>query len=243
MNKKDVALVIKETPILFKTPMVEAILSGQKTQTRRIITPQPPEEAVHFTFNKEDGYWFYFTPAAGDLWPCTKDERLTCPYGRPGDQLWVRETWRTSEDEGWIKGYSFLASINEDDGFIEHQPGNKKRDSWWEIAWIKHRSKWRPSIFMPRWVSRIQLRITDIRVEKLQDLRQRDAMAEGSAPEEKIIHGSDVVYCKKAIPKATELKSENYIGGFQKLWDSLNKKRGYSWESNPWVWVIEFMVC
>ena len=169
---------MKEHPILFSTEMVKAILDGSKTQTRRVIKPQPwdMDKAYFKVFRKDFG------------------ERV-CPY-EIGDHLWVRETWWPSQVD--LRGVYYKA-----DGV--------------------QCKKWRPSIFMPRWVSRITLEVTGLKVERIQEITEEDAKAEGVP----IIH--------------TEIEDISwYRPSFATLWDSLNAKRVYSWESNPWVQVITF---
>ena len=164
---------MKERPIIFKGEMVKAILDGRKTQTRRVVK------------NVEDLTVFF----RDDKFGCP----FKCPYGKPGDRLWVRETWA---DVNTSEGPAICYRADGDVQII-----------------------WRSSIYMPRWASRITLKILDIRVERLQDISEKDAIAEGIQPSD---------YAK---PKAA----------FMRLWDSINaKKPGKSWKDNPWVWVIEF---
>ncbi len=170
-----------EKPILFSGEMVRAILDGRKTQTRRVVR----REHIPFVHSLLAG------------WISGRWSHLPLPYGRPGDQLWVRETW-LEDTVGNIRYRATERAV---------QDGN-----W----------KWRPSIFMPRWASRISLEVTAVRVERVRDISEEDARAEGV---------DSIV--------ATDTYS-SYRMGFRKLWDSINAKRGYSWESNPWVWVVEF---
>lgn len=190
----------RERPILFSGPMVRAILEGRKTQTRRPINPQP----------QRFGFW-------------VKENELlqACPYGKPGDLLWVRETWqifRVYEDT-WNGGYE--ADLW--DGPIPRERPNH--------AWVTYAADdpggrpWRPSIHMPRWASRITLRITNIRIERLCDISVDGASAEGV--EAAIDHDGPMCY----------------LAEFQRLWDAMHSKRGLRWNANPWVWVMEFGTC
>jgi hypothetical protein len=203
---------MKERPVLFIGEMVRAILDGRKTQTRRVIKPQPND-------------WVSF--ADGLL-------QAKNPYGDPGDRLWVRETWQTvprravSKEECWWVPPSYWPGTDS----IKLDPRNTTRaivyraDGEFPIP-----GGWRPSIFMPRWASRINLTIKDVRVERVQDITQSDAKAEGINP---------VLYDTYG-----DSNDEEYIrepGGFMWLWDSINAKRGYGWDKNPWVRVIEFEV-
>lgn len=200
---------IKERPIIFSGPMVKAILVEQKTMTRRVVRGkalewlQPGMFSPAFVANPENGM---------------------CPYGSPGDRLWVRETWAAHEyydgrpPRDIPEGVTIECAV-EPHGVItqgdDHRPIKEGE-----------RGKWRPSIFMPRWASRITLEITGVRVERLQDISHEDALAEGAKDEDAGSYGFPV--------------TSYAIGNFRLLWDSINAKRGYSWESNPWVWVIEF---
>lgn len=190
---------MRERPILMSAPMVRALLAGTKTQTRRVVKPQP-------------------SILSGDLL-CWKDDALTddemaarCPYGRPGDRLWVRETHsigpgpgvplQPGESAGTLRWphVTYLA-----DGAIE------RRDTRWKGAF----GVTRPSIHMPRWASRITLRITDVQVERLQDISEKDAVAEGTAGH-----------------------PDGPWHAYRSLWTLINGPG--SWDANPWVWVLTF---
>lgn len=196
--------MIKEKPILFSTPMVKAILSGVKTQTRRVMKPQPVIEKGVWRWKPKAGYDICL-----DAHP---DIALKYAPYQIGDRLWVRETW----------GY-----IGDNIGHVGYRAEGQFTESLV--------SKWRPSIFMPRWASRITLEVTGVRVERLQDITESDAIAEGSGP------GYILAYptiFHKGLEGYKETP-ENYREGYHRLWDSINGKK-YPWESNPWVWVIEF---
>lgn len=187
---------MKEKPILFSGPMARAILDGTKTQTRRVV-----ESALNY--RKYDGMELAVLDGKAYI---TNDDlahfELLCPYGQPGDRLWVRETW------GWV-------------GDHHHED---HRSIYWKADrgdWPKTR-KWRPSIFMPRWASRLTLEVTDIRVQRVQEISEGDAKAEGATPS---IVGDELDHLK-------------YRAGFMALWDSINAKRGFGWDVNPWVWAI-----
>lgn len=188
----------KSKPILFSTPMVQAILEGRKTQTRRVIKP---DISNWFDIDVDGTAFAYIDQATGDSY---KPEDI-CPY-KTGMTLWVRETWcRVGEDVKPIhlnlEQIHFGQILYKADGI--------------DISGI---GKWRPSIFMPKEAARIFLRITGVRAERVQDITAHDAIREGMESE---------------IPFDT-------VDEFKELWNNLNAKRGYSWESNPWVWVISF---
>lgn len=202
---------MSERPILFSGAMVRAILSGQKTQTRRVVRPQPLHGVGRYT---EDG-----TPGEVD-WVILDedgdptDSALRCPYGAPGDALWVRETWAV--------GRAFDRTRPSEIPTVE-----RDIPVWWRadeaIEESVNRGRWRPSLHMPRWASRITLDIVSVRVERLQTITTLDAMAEGAEP----------------VRNAAGVLS--YTTGFRTLWDSINGARpGCSWDDDPWVWVVEF---
>ena len=200
---------MKEIPILFSTPMVRAIFDGRKTQTRRIIKPQP--ESVDHVSHKT-------IPYNGS--PEFLLSNLKCPYGQIGDMLWVREAWWHNR-ETWGDSEVFLYRADFPIDGYDHV------DAY----------KWKPSIFMPKDVCRIKLRIADIRVERLQDISEEDARYEGcdkgirwlNTNKVEIIDEGHVFFCTNAA---------QYKLGYESLWDSINGKG--SWDKNPWVWVITF---
>lgn len=200
----------RERPILFSGEMVRAIIAGAKTQTRRIVLPRAVER-LGLSMVSIAGRVFPDVPAA-------PIQHSGCPYGVPGDRLWVRETWRTHErPSDSVDGIEFAADL----GFREIANTRAAADLWAEANDNgRHRRMWRPSIFMPRWASRITLEVTGVRGERLQDISNDDARAEGVAE----WNGDE---------------PGDYRGGFRDLWDKINGKRA-PWESNPWVWRIEF---
>ncbi|NIL23503.1 morphogenetic protein [Yersinia mollaretii] len=194
---------MRERPILFNAEMVNAILSGRKTQTRRIIS----EKTLHL---------FGVAASAGECHPIELcDQRSQsyylefCPLGKPDDQLWVRETFGQ---------YRVAPS-----GFVYRADG--------ELS-CGDPERWTPSIHMPRWASRINLLITGVRVERLRDISEQDAAAEGLE-----------CYIDDGVPYYGPFNNGDCRPDvvFRGLWDSIyGKKEGENWEANPWVWVIEF---
>ena len=198
---------MKERPILFSGEMVRAILEGRKTQTRRVVKPQPT--IVHAIYKDAS--------ISTNLIFRSGDQRIHCPFGQPGDRLWVRETWGlvTHHDltdwcGGSIKGVP-EAELREQ-FFIEHAANWKVPN---EFAY------WRPSIHMPRWASRLTLEITAVRVERLQDIGEEDAKAEGVT-----------------ITEYYSMSRNPHRSAFIDLWNTCYGPE--SWNANPWVWVIEF---
>lgn len=200
-------------PILFSGEMVRAILEGRKTQTRRVINPQPPEWIKEFGYTmftpkgsiSGRGYW---KGVPGDEGPGEKFFKI--PYGVPGDRLWVRETYQDIDDLNGCLSTLYRADDNE-----------KYTDEFLS------RITWRPSIFMPRNRSRITLEIINIRVERLRDITQSDAKAEGAAPWWRVGDGrKDTQYGVEFSIDNVEEKDRDYVKGFRLLWDHINAKRG-----------------
>ena len=202
---------MKERPILFSGAMVGAILDGRKSQTRRVIKDFKIERlssrnefatsGPHQLSLKETPGYAYVELESGAL------VGLPCPYGQPGDRLWVREAWRTVAEADSLPPRNLNAAHRiwyEADA--PHQPGF---------------GKYRPPMFMPRLASRVTLEITNVRVERVKNISQSDVFAEG-------------------IKNADMRPEESAQQAFSRLWDSINAARGYGWEVNPWVWVIEF---
>lgn len=193
-------------PILFSGPMVMAIREGRKTQTRRVVRPQP-EEGWSILPDVSGGWCAMRTRAVSHYPVAVAD--IHCPYGQPGDRLWVRETFR-------VEGCGDPACTNCDLNGCEHAVYRADCDH--ECNHDKS-TKWKPSIFMPRWASRITLEVKAVRVERLQEITEKDALAEGAHP--------GGFASRRAVPF------------FQQLWDTINGKK-HPWASNPWVWVVSF---
>lgn len=211
---------MKERPILFGGPMVKAIIEGRKTQTRRVCKIEV------CAGNEEDG----------DLSARKQYLALTsCSFGVVGDRLWVRETWRPQYSDG-PAGRQFYIEFPGDAPIQPPNYGYVPPDSGYgqkiyEI-WKSH-NHWKPSIHMPRWASRITLEITEIRVQRLQDITANDAVAEGVPDNMFDCYGPACPLC------CNTLGCKGTREGFEDLWDSINGKK-HPWESNPWVWAISF---
>lgn len=195
-------------PILFSGPMVRAILDGKKTQTRRVLNPQPAGPVI-----KAPGGQY-----AADL----TGRCFSLPYA-PDDLLWVRESHYLTDD-GDDEYAVYAADGNEAIGEHLHQvaaleSGHPSTD------WSRHKKR-RPSIHMPRWASRLTLEVTGVRVQRVQEISEEDADAEGV----------DAVSMADVPRQAAWSRRQD----FSRLWDSLNAKRGFGWEENPWVVAITF---
>jgi hypothetical protein len=224
---------MKERPILFSGPMVRAILEGKKTQTRRVVRPQPilkpcADEKVghawHWKKGRREAIWWEKIATPMSM-------LQHCPYGGPGDRLWVRETWYSVAENDQLKPTK-----------MPHGPNSEQH--WGYVAGLYNKfsgkvgkpgkpqwaGKTRASIHMPRWASRLTLEVTGVRVERLQDITEDDIVAEGIS----LIKGKGWhnPVDNRCYPRAE--------WAFQYLWDSINAKRGFGWEVNPWVWVVSF---
>lgn len=230
--------LVKERPILFSTPMVQAILEGRKTQTRRVVKPKPVVTTA------QDGFKFLTIPGLGAI-----DEFIVnkCPYGQIGDRLWVRETWAPVElGYDYESGYcDNIQLANAGDVLTHFQDcGHHAGQEWlgrkprfdfvyaatgqWEETTEDRNFPWKPSIHMPRKACRLELEVTGIRIERLHDITEQDAMEEGVYWEQHLGFTVD----------GEEGNTESRVGEFSALWERINGAE--SWDANPWVWVVEF---
>lgn len=200
-----------ERPILFSDAMVRAILSGAKTQTRRLVKPQDCVEEPTESHPQP----FLHNPHA--LHPCDYSCGGLAPYAVPGDRLWVREAFASFQGSGVPVTPSAATYVVLRDGTQVFRsdsaiipPAKEYADGAFDHI------KWRPSIHMPRWACRLVLEVTEVRVERLQAITEEDARAEGV----------------EAIGAR-----EDFRGAFVALWESINGARA-PWEANPWVWVV-----
>lgn len=256
-----------DRPILYSPPMVRAILDDRKTQTRRIVkSPWKKREIVNLRyFYNDNGYTWsgeFDDPRSWGIPNIIDQDPLSiydmaCPYGRPGDRLWVRETWQVvRETLDYETGGEF--DIYDWDGSIEearkHLDGNARFGfktglyyaadgedvnpcNFYDTIGLDGKvlapreMVWRPSIHMPRWASRITLEITNVRVERLQDIDEQDAVAEG-------ITESQIDTELQAAEAMDQVEPNPARCCFRYLWEDINGLA--SWDANPWVWVIEF---
>jgi hypothetical protein len=213
---------MKERPILFSGEMVLAILDGRKTQTRRVIKPQPVgAHSKHGKYTAGSAAWFVDYSGGHD------EIIVRCPYGEPGDRLWARETFAVVS--GVVGGGRDITKPDASDCVAYRADNNDAAKT------ITESRAWRPSIFMPRAYSRITLEIIKVRVERVQDITDAGAIAEGV--ESYYVPGTYSYGEMGCISRDSEATN---IDRFIFLWNSINAKRGFGWESNPWVWVIEF---
>lgn len=215
---------MKYRPILFSAPMVRALLAGTKTQTRRIVKLKNQSLPLALGFwedddgkcvDKDGPRWSFGHRVPGDPQNMYVHERVTCPYGQPGDRLWVRET--TSESEPCFLGGRAQPTV--------WYRADNNRPMWADC-------KWTPSIHCARRLSRITLEITGVRVERLQGISEKDALAEGlesMAPA--FGHGWQSI-----APVSGGWAPP--VLAYRELWESINGPD--SWDKNPWVWVVEF---
>jgi len=199
-------------PILFSGPMVRPILDGTKTQTRRVVR-------TRLENNTRVG------PCAHQAHIASPEALDHCPYGVPGDRLWVREKWALIPKER-PAGY-----------FV---PGSRyfNRHAWY---WADNDKptwggNWKPSIHMPKKFCRLWLEVTDVRVQRVQEISEEDAITEGvRVTEAHRMNAQLFAECRPDLPPIAPAQQ-----AFCELWDSINAKRGYPRDSNPWVWAISF---
>ncbi|HEX2655591.1 MAG TPA: hypothetical protein VHN11_18325 [Xanthobacteraceae bacterium] len=223
---------MKERPILFSSEMVRALLDGRKTQTRRVVKPQPPAVARDvFTFHHPDPRTHFY----GFDGEALMDWAQPCPYGEVGDRLYVRETWQNSNHPFGPYEQDCLVFYRAD--YLDDPLGADLERSPDGI-----RREWRPSIHMPRAASRITLEVTGVRVERLQDISEPDAIAEGIysiGQHDCPVFGSHPLWWHEPTDQRS-CSMESARTAYATLWDSLNAPHGYGWDTNPWVWVVEF---
>lgn len=214
----------KERPILFSGPMVRAILNGTKSQTRRVIKPQPDDyiDRLHGNRFRQRAPYILAHPETGEgdygFGFSDENRQWKCPYGKPGDRLWVRETWSHTGVAVWTIDDARRASGN---GKVIYKATDEQpcHGCWW------------PSIHMPREFSRITLEIGAVRVERLNEISEADAIAEG-------IITFDERYFHHSASAAQESRFMQATMAYRDLWEVINGPD--SWDVNPWVWVVEF---
>ncbi len=209
-----------DRPILFSGPMIRALLAGTKTQTRRVVKPQPDVDARFFDLDVAIN--MKGEPAGLAAWFLESNDGglppVFCPYGQPGDRLWVRETWRRDIDKA---DGARLVQYRADDAIVEAPR------TYFDLP----SPGWIPSIHMPRWASRITLEVAGVRVERLQDISEADAQAEGITP----LPNHPGRWLSDHRPG---LNFPSAVAAYRDLWEQINGPE--SWSENPHVWVVEF---
>jgi hypothetical protein len=228
---------VRERPIIFAAPMVRALLADRKTQTRRIVKPQPDSRGtICAPFSPEEAYRNGFLL---ERWPRQEREfsnfgrceRMHCPRGVRGDRLWVRETWGVCNGLDDLKPSEIPYLMD-----VIYRASSVHPD--------ESGMKWRPPIFMPRWASRITLEITDVRVQRLHEISEEDAEAEGceawSQTAEDIADAQimDIAPQEKELARLLGPGTMPAKAAFRMLWDSINGPG--LWDANPWVWALTF---
>jgi len=243
-----------ERPILFSGPMVKAILASRKTQTRRLVKPPPEwtEPGTAWTSGfLGDG------SRAGVSWRAHHEEYpeegsllYRCPFGEPGDHLWVRETFRLESNQEFLEP-------GHEPPHADGRPVRRHEEGWWEQPHYRATDpapelddgqgdgpgcRWTPSIYMPRWASRITLEVLQVRIERLRDISESDAAAEGAQ------HFPDIPsshpYPRSAHRWSMEspTNTDQCLGSarmaFANFWIQLRGRD--SWDDNPWVWAVTF---
>lgn len=235
---------MKERGMIFNGDMVRALLDGRKTQTRRPVKPQPElTQKSGFSWNG-----VVYGAGSNDRETNRNFAHAKCPFGKPGDRIWVRETWALlgNEDGCCVDWNDNLCKGDEKTAARIYRASCEQRHGdygLWSIPddadWKPHTENekfegaWRPSIHMPRWASRILLEITDVRVERLHSISERDALSEGlfQLP-------ASGRYCLQPGMQYFGMASYSAKEVYSWLWASIYDEE--SWAANPWVWVIEF---
>lgn len=231
-------------PILFNTEMVRAILDGRKTCTRRLVKPQPKSKLCYTFAGSDSNTWGYPNRTAHEIWgeefklpnDITEEElskRWNTPY-HTDDILYVRETWQCWRAHRYEATADIRFRAGGDDVRLQFANGNTDSIDRLDYdtfvhKWFSHNGEWKPSLFMPKVAARIWLKVTDVRVEWLQDITSEQISREGVEVE---------------YPHVLNGEEKRYA--FSTLWNSTIKKSDldrYGWNASPWVWVIEFERC
>jgi len=225
-----------EHPIIFNSKSIQAIVAGAKSQTRRVVKPLVyMKKYCNLRWGGFEDFQEANTAAATAAKLNLSQGLKVCPYGEVGDKLWVRETWG-SPDADYIRCKEGRKPKLGDKIVYRANPAD-------DYQWSKGKPSqgsfcWRSPIFMPKWAARIWLEITGMRVERLQDISEEDAIAEGIGYGFQRNSGwPDYLHIKNGI---CELTQDTARMSYSTYWDSINAKRGHPWENNDWVWVIEF---
>ena len=226
MMSPNSAIEIKTRPIIFNSDMVRAILDGRKSQTRRVIKPQPKSQGI-----KSFGEAWEWKKGAGGFSGSTLHQLKAaygllyhCPYGVPGERLWVRETffyeWPDMDPPEDMKDCRIIFRADE--------------PNYLDPFMLEENYRWSPSIHLPRWASRITLEIIDVRVERLHEITVGDLISEGVIE----LENAHI----ETYPLDLIVNRSAHYTIWKNLWDSIYAKRGYPFKDNSWVWTVEFKV-
>ncbi len=235
--------------------MVRALLDGRKTQTRRVVKPQP-KRVGWYTQDDKPGVQFDWHEVDEHNDPI--DSSLRCPYGAPGDRLWVRETSRAEELSTGQDGVTYTA----DNAFRPIENNREAGERWLRMHnYCGRRGALVPGIHMPRWASRLTLEVTEVRVERAQDISEADAIAEGVWRNDDFGDEGPAKFDRALCPKCGGSLLHNAVGPglgvildvdcracdtavkrFKHLWQSINDRPWMCWADNPWVWVVGLKV-
>ena len=225
----------RSRPILFSSAMIRALLDGRKTQTRRVVKPQPvvaSDGCWSWSPHRAQGLHHGQGGSVRDMLQCLPPY---CPYGVPGDVLWARESWTRVPASAYRMSEGVQQTID---------PSDPDMAAIYAAGWERSIPKWRPSIHMPRWASRLMLEITDIRVERLQDISEEDAQAEGvgeyACPGPHRGPGATYFTADPTAGEDMPISRTTPIAAYKALWEHINGCG--SWDANPWVWVLTFTV-
>lgn len=240
---------MRERPILFSAPMVRALLDGTKTQTRRVVKGLADKMWIEATAAGGFAVCYDSEPTCGNgVWEVTEHSHpIACPYGQPGDRLWVREAFRfldsfDSDSPSRVGERCIDAGYSKPWAPLQFEANGAQRD-WMTVGTPTYppqpptAGKLRPGIHMPRWASRIDLEVTGVRVERLQDISEADAIAEGIDMESD--HASLCLNIAATASYPNDLpRGSAAVAVYKALWEQINGAS--SWEANPWVWCVEF---
>jgi hypothetical protein len=255
---------MKERPILFSAPMVLSTLDGSKEQTRRTLKPQPvPADRPEIMgpwhwWNGKRGARDRFVTGSRDEADFARELAVHCPYGVPGDRLYVKERWQfadwTEDGMPWIRYAADGATKFFDSGTVPEAWGERLTDTWADLSAPANVAidgkaadrRWRPSLFLPRWASRITLEITDVRAQRLQQISEDDARAEGvefDVWDQALVardYSTSECWLQTWSDRMTRYVRIEQLAraSYRTLWESINGAG--SWALNPWVFAISF---